>query len=93
MGIVIGGPLAILVMSAVYPEAVGGHGLMPYGGGMTTIAGSWIGGGANQAAMKEVFGVGDQLFSAMITVDVICANIWMAILLIMLVVKENGCMA
>ena len=52
MGIVIGGPLAILVMSAVYPEAVGGHGPDAVWRGMTTIAGSWIGGGANQASMK-----------------------------------------
>jgi uncharacterized membrane protein len=49
--------------------------------GMTTVAGSWIGGGANQAAMKEVFGVGDDIFSAMVAVDVIVANIWMAFLL------------
>src|SRR4029078_7338243 len=49
--------------------------------GMTAIAGSWIGGSANQAAMKELFGVSDQLFSAMITLDVIVAYVWMAVLL------------
>ncbi len=49
--------------------------------GLTTVAGSWIGGGANQAAMKEVFGVGDQIFSALIAVDVIVANVWMGVLL------------
>ncbi len=48
---------------------------------LTTVAGSWIGGGANQTAMKEVFEVGDDMFSAMIAVDVIVANIWMAVLL------------
>ena len=47
-----------------------------------TVAGSWIGGGANQTAMKEVYGASDKLFSAMITVDVIVANVWMACLLI-----------
>ena len=31
--------------------------------------------------MKEMFGCSDKLFSAMITVDVIVANIWMAFLL------------
>ena len=46
------------------------------------MAGSWIGGGANQTAMKEIYGASDKLFSAMITVDVIVANIWMAFLLI-----------
>ena len=37
--------------------------------------------GANQAAMKEMFNVNDTIFSSMITVDVIVANIWMAFLL------------
>jgi len=55
VGIVIGGPLAILIMSAVYPEAVGGHGPDAVWRGMTTIAGSWIGGGGNKTAMKEKF--------------------------------------
>ena len=50
--------------------------------GMTTIAGSWIGGGANQAAMMEVFQVDSKIFSKMVAVDIICANIWLAILLI-----------
>jgi len=60
-GIVIGGPLAILIMSAVYPEAIGGHGPDAVWRGMTTVAGSWIGGGANQASMKEMFEVGAPL--------------------------------
>lgn len=79
VGIIIGGPLAILIIDQINPDLVSGD----VWRGLTTVAGSWIGGGANQAAMKEVFEVDDKLFSAMITVDVICANIWMAILLIM----------
>lgn len=80
-GIVVGGPLAILLVSAVQPDVVGGAGPEAVWRGMTTVAGSWIGGGANQTAMKEVFEVGDDIFSAMIAVDVIVANIWMAVLL------------
>ena len=80
-GIVVGGPLAIFVVSMIAPEVVGGSGPDAVWRGMTTVAGSWIGGGANQAAMKEVFGVGDQIFSAMVAVDVIVANVWMAVLL------------
>src|SRR5690625_7622618 len=49
--------------------------------GMSTIAGSWIGGGANQTAMKEIFDVSDSIFSSMVVVDIIVANIWMAFLL------------
>lgn len=83
LGIVIGGPIALLIMSWVSPESVGGAGPDAVWRGMTTVAGSWIGGGANQAAMKEIYEVGDSLFSAMVAVDVIVANCWMAVLLYM----------
>ena len=82
VGIIIGGPIAILIISVFNPEMVGGAGPEAVWRGMTTVAGSWIGGSANQAAMKEVFEVGDKVFSSMIAVDVIVANIWMAFLLI-----------
>jgi uncharacterized membrane protein len=80
-GIIIGGPLALLVVGMISPATVGGEGPEAVWRGMTTIAGSWIGGGANQAAMKEVFEVGDNLFGQMIAVDVLCASLWMAVLL------------
>lgn len=82
LGIVIGGPLAILITSAMSPELFHGAGPNEIWRGLATVAGSWIGGGANQTAMKEVYGASDELFSAMITVDVIVANVWMACLLI-----------
>lgn len=81
VGIVIGGPLAVIIVAMVAPDVVGGVGPDAVWRGLSTIAGSWIGGGANQTAMKEVFNVGDTIFSAMITVDVIVANIWMGFLL------------
>ena len=49
--------------------------------GLTTVAGSWSGGGANQAAMKEIFSVQDNLFSTMVAVDVMVSQIWLAFLL------------
>lgn len=79
IGIVIGGPIALLIMSVINPDVVAGD----IWKGMTTVAGSWIGGGANQTAMKEVYDVSGELFSSMIAVDVIIANIWMAVLLFM----------
>jgi uncharacterized membrane protein len=82
-GIVLGVPLAILLVVAVAPDIVGGQGSSAVWRGMTTVAGSWIGGGANQTAMKEVFQVDDALFSQMVAVDVLCASVWMAILLFM----------
>ncbi len=79
-GILIGGPLSLIIVSKLAPN------LIPISTddlwrGLTTVAGSWIGGGANQAAMKEMFNVNDDIFSSMITVDVVVANIWMGFLL------------
>ena len=81
IGIMLGGPLAILIVSSFAPEIVGGEGADAVWRGLSTIAGSWIGGGANQLAMYEVFQPNPDLFSAVIAVDVIVANIWMAVLL------------
>lgn len=81
VSIIIGGPFAILVVKSFAPEIVGGSGADEVWRGLATIAGSWIGGGANQTAMKEIFGASDSLFSAIIAVDVIAYSIWMAILL------------
>lgn len=81
VGILIGGPLAIIIVGFFNPEVVGGVGPEAVWRGLSTVAGSWIGGGANQAAMYEVFGPSDELFGAMVTVDIIVANIWMAFLL------------
>ena len=83
LGIVIGGPLALLLVATFVPDLLGVTGPDAVWRGMTTVAGSWIGGSANQAAMKEIYGAGDQMFSAMVTVDIIVANLWMAVLLIM----------
>ena len=82
VGVILGGPIAILITSTFAPDLVGGAGPEAVWRGMTTIAGSWIGGGANQAAMYEVFEPSDSLYSIMITVDVIVAEVWMAILLL-----------
>lgn len=82
VGVIMGGPLAILLTSSFAPEIVGGAGPEAVWRGMTTVAGSWIGGGANQAAMYEIFEPSDRLYSIMITVDVLVAEVWMAFLLI-----------
>lgn len=83
LGIVVGGPIALLIVASFVPDLVGVDGPNAVWRGMTTVAGSWIGGGANQASMKEIYGAGDQIFSVMVTVDIIVANLWMAVLLIM----------
>lgn len=82
IGVVIGGPLSILIVSSFAPELVGGAGPDAVWRGMATIAGTWIGGGANQAAMYEIFKPSDQLFSAMVTVDIVVAEIWLFFVLL-----------
>ncbi len=80
LGIVIGGPIALLITTYLFPNLIDIHPDELWRG-LSTVAGSWIGGGANQTAMKEIFEVKDNLFGSMIVVDVIVANIWMAFLL------------
>ncbi len=82
VGIILGGPIAILIVSIFSPETVGGAGFDAVWRGLSTIAGSWIGGGANQAAMLEVFQYNPKEFSKMVLVDIVMANLWMAILLL-----------
>lgn len=89
IGIIIGGPLAILLISSFSPETVGGVGPDAVWRGLSTLAGSWIGGGANQAAMLEIFEYNPDLYGGMVLVDIVVANIWMAILL-MGIGKSDG---
>lgn len=79
-GIILGGPIALMVVSYIAPGIINANPDDVWRG-LSTIAGSWIGGGANQTAMKEIFEVKDSLFGTMIVVDVVVANIWMGFLL------------
>lgn len=81
VGIMLGGPFALVTVGLIYPEIYAGTGPDEIWRGLSTIAGSWIGGGANQTAMLEVFGASPVLFGQMIAVDVLVANLWMAFLL------------
>lgn len=80
-GIIIGGPISVWLVTQFAPDVVGGTGPDAVWKGLATLAGDWIGGGANQTAMKEVFQVSDNLFSTMITISVIIYGFWMAFLL------------
>lgn len=82
IGIIIGGPIAILLIATVAPDAVGGVGPDAVWRGLSTLAGSWIGGGANQTAMLEIYGYNQAKYGGMVFVDIVVANIWMAIILI-----------
>ena len=93
-GVVLGGPIAVLIVSFVAPDIIGVDGPEAVWRGLSTVAGSWIGGGANQAAMQVVFmspaegatqATADSLrdlYSVMVAVDVFVAEIWMIFLLL-----------
>lgn len=76
-GIMLGAPIAFLALEAIHPETVAGD----TWAGMAALAGSWIGGGANMVAMREVFNVDATTFGQFAVVDVAVASIWMAVLL------------
>lgn len=80
LGIILGGPIALFIILEWAPNIISADPDQLWRG-LSTVAGSWIGGGANQTAMKEIFQVSDQLFGTMVIVDVVVANIWMGFLL------------
>ena len=92
VGVILGGPLAVFVVSFFNPDIVGGVSPAEIWRGLSTVAGSWIGGGANQAAMKEIFLPDteiaadnariNELYSVMVAVDVLVAEFWMIFLLL-----------
>lgn len=94
VGVVLGGPIAVLIISFVAPDIIGVDGPDAVWRGLSTVAGSWIGGGANQAAMQVVFMTPEatatpevkqsleDLYSVMVAVDVFIAEVWMFFLLL-----------
>lgn len=80
-GIILGGPIAVLITSVISPDTLNGAGPDEVWRGLATLAGSWIGGGANQTAMLELYEFNVDKYGAMLAVDVVVANIWMAFIL------------
>jgi uncharacterized membrane protein len=80
VGIILGGIVSFSMVVFVFPDLIS----TPPGElwkGLSTICGSWIGGSANQTAMKEIYKVDDTLFGSMLVIDVIGAYTGMALLL------------
>ena len=77
LSIMLGAFVAFWVMGIVHPPTVAGD----TWGGMAALAGSWIGGGANMLAMKEIFDVNETTFGQFVVVDVSVGYVWMAILI------------
>jgi len=81
VGVIIGGPLALYLFSLISPDLLNWEGSTSTWRAMATLAGNWVGGTANQFAMKEVYQVDDNMFAIMISVNVVFSALWMALLL------------
>ena len=77
ISVMLGAIVAFQVMGVIHPPTVAGD----TWGGMATLAGSWIGGGANMVAMKEIFAVDETTFGQFVVVDVGVGYVWMAVLI------------
>jgi len=75
--IMLGAVLAFALMRWLHPATVAGD----TWAGMAALAGSWIGGGANMLAMREVFNVDATTFGQFAVVDVGVGYVWMAVLI------------
>lgn len=73
VGIVIGGPIALLVFGSFLPPDAWT--------GFAALSGSWIGGTANMVAVAESVGTPDSAFGPIIVVDTVVGYGWMGVLL------------
>ena len=77
ISVMIGAVVAFLLMGLIHPPTMAGD----TWAGMAALAGSWIGGGANMLAMKEIFNVDETTFGQFVVVDVGVGYVWMAVLI------------
>ncbi|MGR3809267.1 DUF819 family protein [Jiulongibacter sp. NS-SX5] len=85
LGVILGGPIAVYLVKMINPESFNAETWK----GLSTIAGSWIGGGANQTAVKEVLMPSVDLFSQSVAVDILMAEGWLAVLLLGIANKDR----
>ncbi len=76
-GIMLGAVVAFQLMRWLHPATVAGD----TWAGMAALSGSWIGGGANMLAMREVFNVDATTFGQFAVIDVGVGYVWMAVLI------------
>ncbi len=74
--IVIGGPLAFLALAWLFDAESADQAWR----GLSALCGSWIGGTANMAALKESVNASEAVFSVIVVVDVACAEVWTAVI-------------
>ena len=81
VGIVIGGPIALMVFGGFLPADAWT--------GFAALSGSWIGGTANMVAIAESVGTPDAMFGPIIVVDTVVGYGWMGVLLFLSAYQER----
>ncbi|UHG89268.1 DUF819 domain-containing protein [Spirosoma oryzicola] len=81
VGIILGGPIALWIVSTLSPAFHQQAEEQQLWKGLVTIAGSWIGGSGTQIALKEIYGCSEALFVIILVVDAVVANTWTACLI------------
>lgn len=80
IGIVMGGPIALYIVSFFSDSFHVAAQEAGYWKGLVTITGSWIGGSSSQLALKEIYGCSEELFVIILVIDTLVANVWTALL-------------
>jgi uncharacterized membrane protein len=80
IGIIVGGPIALWVVSFFSDSFNQAAHEAGYWKGLVTITGSWIGGSSSQLALKEIYGCSEELFVIILVIDALVANVWTALL-------------
>lgn len=81
LSVMAGGAIAIYIASLLAPDVIAAEGPDAVWRGMSTVAGSWIGGSPNQTALREIYGAGADTFAIWVAVDVLVASVWLAMML------------
>ena len=74
LGIVLGGPISLLIFGSFLPEDAWM--------GLAALSGSWIGGSAIMVAIGKSIGTSDNLFGNMIVIDTVVGYGWMGIVIL-----------
>jgi len=85
VGIIFGGPIALSLSHYFFPAEFDSNSYK----GMATIAGSWIGGTANQMALNAIFLPNSNELAQAVTVDVFFGETWLAILLFLIPIQHR----
>lgn len=81
LGIVIGGPIVLLLFHPWLPDEAWK--------GLAALSGSWIGGGGNFAAIKEAVNAPDEIIGPIIVVDTAVGYTWTGVLLFLAGFQER----